>query len=190
MPGTFLCPNTCGFAKVIALEADRETSRLHLKRQNESSTCYKARVKSEEYKLFQNYFTETRDGKMDVSFGNFCKNLPALRNTINKWNTRKLEQKKTFLQAFSKESWAKLTLAKKREHTFVNCKSCAVRYASEQASFPVRSPRLKGKAKMNPVFAANQEAQRLRNNFAKTKPTKTNAKSAARDIFQAIAPRI
>ncbi|KAK3709657.1 hypothetical protein QZH41_010994 [Actinostola sp. cb2023] len=45
MVGTFLCPNTCGFAKVVAVEVVRETSRSMLREKGESNTRYQARLK-------------------------------------------------------------------------------------------------------------------------------------------------
>lgn len=155
MSGTFLCPNTCGFAKVLALEVSREVGRSNLKEKNESPTRYKSRIRNVEYDRYQSYFTDASQCKMDVSLASFTKNLPALRNTINQWSTSRLNEKYKFLQTFSVDNWEKLSPARKREHTFTNCKSCAVRFTDIQAYFPVRSPMLKGKAKANPIFLAN-----------------------------------
>ena len=73
----------------------------YLKEKNESQTRFKARVKDEEYKRFQSYFIDIKEGKMLVSFVNFSKNLIALRNAFNKLNTRKLGEKYKFLQTFA-----------------------------------------------------------------------------------------
>lgn len=189
MSGTFLCPNTCGFAKVLALQVSRDVGRSYLKEKNESPTRYKSRVKDIEYERFQSFFTETQEGKLPVSLVNFSKNLPALKNAFNKWNTRKLEEKYKFLQTFSIENWEKLSSARKKEHTFFNCKGCALRFCDIQAYFPVKSPRLTGKAKRNPVFIASSEAGKLRGNQPAIKPTQADVKRIAKAIYDSVAPQ-
>ncbi|KXJ04729.1 hypothetical protein AC249_AIPGENE8671, partial [Exaiptasia diaphana] len=191
MSGTFLCPNTCGFAKVLAVEAARHVERNHLKENNESPTRYRSRqVKELEYKQFQSYFTSTKENKMLIGIASFSKNLPSLRKALNQWNTKKLEEKNRFFQTFSLESWEKLSIARKNEHTFANCKGCAVRYAAIMHSFPVKSRRLKGKAKANPVFSANLEAERLRKKqHEMINPTQADAKRTAKAIYQCVSPQ-
>jgi len=189
MSGTFLCPNTCGFAKVVALESSREISKSFSKEPSESPTRYKSRVKAEEYSLFQSFFTETKEGKLEVSPAHFSKHLPALKNAFNKWNTRKLHEKVKYLEHFSLKNWCALSSARKKEHTFLNCKGCSIRYSSIQALFPVRSARLKGKARLNPVFIANTEVDNLRADQPSIKPTQDDAKCAAKAIYDSIAPQ-
>lgn len=189
MSGTFLCPNTCGFAKVVALEVSREVSKRSSKEPSESPTRFKSRVKSEEYGLFQSYFTDTSEGKLQVNPAHFAKHLPSLKGAFNRWNTRKLHEKSRYLEHFSLKNWCSLSTARKKEHTFSNCKGCSIRYAPLQALFPVRSVRMTGKARLNPVFSANVESEKLRSDQPSIKPTQNDAKHAAKAIYDAVAPQ-
>jgi hypothetical protein len=185
MSGTFLCPSSCGFAKVGALEIVRSCSLP--KDKGESNTKYQARLKLEQYKQYISHFSEntdpvsTAEDRFSISFLQFVKKLPGLREKLKKWSGRRAEENSRYLEKFSLKNWQLLTLARKREHSFANCKGCAVRYADVQSLFPVKSPFLKGKSKLNPVFAAETEAQRL-NRTPEVKPLQSNIKNAAKAI--------
>lgn len=184
MSGTFLCPNTCGFARVVALELSRKTAGSLRKQQGESSTKFQARVKQEIFKEFNIAFSECGEQFLIDSL-KFHKKLPGLRATFTKWNFRKAKEKAEYLEVFSIENWKKLSSPRKKEHSFANCKGCKVRYVSTQAYFPVKSNVLKSKAKANPVFAADTEVRKLKENC---KPTKTNIKNAAKAIYDKVSP--
>lgn len=188
MATSLLSPNTCGFAKVVALELSREVGKAILKDQNESHTKYLSRVKQEQFKRFQGTFTDCKEGNFTVEFKKFQQNLPALRDTFNKWNCRKAEEKISFLETFSGDKWQKLSLSRKKEHSFSNCKGCAVRYANVLSYFPVKSSVLKGKAKANPVFNAEDEAKKLRGNEQVVKPTQKDIITTAKAIYDKVAP--
>jgi len=180
MSGTFLCPNSCGFAKVVALEIARGTALT--REQDESTTKYQARLKLEQFHKFKNAFSSE---SFLIDFLKFHKKLAALREKVNKWNTRKLDEKRKFLDTFSLKNWDSLSDTRKKEHSLANCKSCAVRHASVQAYFPVKSLLLKSKAMSNPVFAARTAAQE----YYKTpdpKPLQKDIKTTAKDIYNEI----
>jgi len=187
MAGTFLCPNTCGFAKIAALEISRERSSLIRREKGESNTKYQARLKQEMYKEFNDTFTDTMD-RFSVQFLQFHKKLPGLKDTINKWNFRKSDEKSCYMETFTRKNWKKLSDTRKKEHSFSNCKGCAVRYANIQVLFPIKSSFLKGKAKVNPVFAALGEANKTRAKELSTKPSPTNIKNAAKAIYDKVSP--
>ena len=81
-----------------------------------------------------------------------------------------------------------LPTAQKREHTMSNCKSYNVRHSETLALFPVNSNNIRGKALKNPVFAASQVNDSLRGAAGKVSPTQREIKSAARSIYNTIAP--
>jgi len=187
MSGTFLCPNSCGFARVAALEISRKTTNLIRKETGESNTKYQARLKQEVFKKFQSTFEHCND-KFNIDFMQFNKRIQGLKDTFNKWNFRKADEKSTYISTFSLDSWAKLSVARKNEHSFSNCKGCAIRYMQVQSFFPVKSAFLKGKAKANPIFAAVGELTKLRSKEPSPKPTVTDIKSAAKAIYSKITP--
>lgn len=183
MSGTFLCPSTCGFAKVAALELSRKTAGSMRKEPGEGSSKFQARVKQEVFKEYNIVFSECRE-QFSLDFLKFHKKLPGLKEVFTKWNFRKANEKSQYLEVFSTENWKKLSSPRKNEHSLANCKACKVRYASTQAYFPVKSNVLKGKAKLNPVFAADVEIRKLKENC---KPTKTNIKNAAKAIYNKVS---
>jgi len=137
-------PETCGFAKVAAFNAAKE-SRAILKEKNSS----KSQELQETFKLFCDALKEHSNAQ-EIDFQTFVRRFPYFEAVIKKWNPRKKAEKDTYFAKFSSESWTNLSQAKKREHSFSNCKGCYQNYADIQALFPVRSPNLKKKAKNNP----------------------------------------
>ncbi|EDO28104.1 predicted protein [Nematostella vectensis] len=106
MAGVFLCPQTCGFGKVIALQVAREVEKALPRESGESTTKYNARVKGEQYRKYRSYFPPQVTGDaFDIEFLKFHRKLPGLRNAMNKWNTRKAEEKSKFMETFSREKW-------------------------------------------------------------------------------------
>lgn len=186
MAGTFLCPNTCGFAKIAALEISREIPIVQRRERDESSSQYQARLKANIFKEFSNTFGNCLE-KFTVESLQFHKRLPGLRNAINKWNFRKAYEKQRYLETFSRKQWLSLSLSRQNEHSFTNCKGCAFRYSQVQALFPVKSAFLKGKAKENLAIIATGEVNRLRGKQA-LKPTSTNIRNAAKAIYDKVSP--
>jgi len=189
MSGTFLSPNTCGFARIAAIEIAREIPRSIQRGKEESSTKYQARVKTETFKGFKNTFEDCPEN-FSIDFLQFDKKLPGLRNAVNKWNFRKADEKQKYLETFSQNNWVKLSLTRKKEHSFTECKGCALRYSHIQAFFPVKSAYLKGKAKQNnTILQALGEVNRLRSQEpSPPKPSKKNIKDAAKAIYDKVAP--
>ena len=185
MSGTFLCPNVCGFAKVVALEIGKEVQNSIKKKECESVKDYRNHVKEEQYKRFNNSFSETC-GKFDIDITKFHKNLLHLKSKVRKWNLRKSAEKSEYLNTFSIESWNNLPMARKREHSLANCRGCAVRYANVQSYSPVQSRFLIAKA--NPVFAAEIEAEKLKGTGPVVKPLQADIRNTAKKIYNNVAP--
>lgn len=186
MAGTFLCPNTCGFGKILALEASKKVALS--KQEGESKTRFNNRLKQECYKLYISNFSLVEEN-FNIDLAKFNKKLPSLKDAINKWNFRKMDEKKLYLDTFSTSNWEKLSPVRKSEHTFSNCKGCALRYADVQALFPVKSSVLKGKAYQNPVFSSENEAQKLRcNNGRVVKPSQREIKNTAKAMYNKLSP--
>ena len=181
MSGTFLCPNVCGFAKVVALEIGKVQNSIK-KKECESVKDYRNHVKEEQYKRFNNSFSET-GGKFDIDITKFHKNLLNLKSKVRKWSPRKSAEKSEYLNTFSIESWDNLPMARKREHSLANCRGCAVRYANVH----VQSRFLISKAKANPVFAADIEAEKLKGTDSVVKPLQADIKNTAKTIYNNVA---
>ena len=189
MSGTFLCPNSCGFAKVVAIEVAREVGSLTKKESKESETKYHARLKQEQYNQYTKDFSEVAKEKFRIDFASFNKKLPNLREKFTKWSFRKKDEKEKFIKTFSREQWRNLPVARKIEHSLANCKACAVRHATEQAYFSgqEKSIALKGKAKANPVFAAEDECKKLRSAVPTVKPLLKDIKNTAKAVYGKVA---
>ena len=183
MSGTFLCPNSCGFAKVGALEIARGT--VLPRDKDESATKFQARLKREQYDRFISTFSCNNEERFAIDFLKFQKKISALREKVSKWNVKKLEEKSKFMTTFSIKNWMSLSDSRRKEHSLANCKGCAVRYADIQAYFPVKSPLLKAKAKSNPVFVARTAAQEYYTT-PDPKPLQKDVKTAAKEIYKAI----
>lgn len=188
MAGTFLCPNTCGFAKVVALEVSRKVAESLRREEGESKTKHHIRLQHEQYDQFKSFFSIVKES-FNIDFTKFIKKLPPLRDAIKKWNFRKANEKEKFLETYSCVNWEKLSENRKKEHTFTNCKACALRHADVQALFPVKSNVLKAKALQNPVFTANNESSKLRSSNGRVvKPSKKDIKNTAKAIYEKVAP--
>lgn len=131
---------------------------------------------------------KTCPSEQNLNYKGFVKKLPALREKFNKWSSKLLDQKAKYMEVFSLSHWKQLPLARKREHTLSNCKSCNTRHSETQSLFPVKSNNIKGKALKNPVFAASQVTNSLRGTVRKVSPTQKEIKSAARAIYNTVAP--
>ena len=146
-------------------------------------------LKVEQYNKFKTHFssesTGTAEDRFSIDFLKLHKRHPSLKEAIKKWNQGKADQKSKYLKTFSLENWLQLKENRKREHTFANCRGCAIRYAEIQAYFLVKSNMLKGKARLNPVFAAESEAQNL-NRTPEVKPLQKDIKNTAKIIYSKI----
>ena len=187
MAGTFLCPNTCGFGKIVALELARGIKDCVAREAGESNIKYKARLLQEQHEQFKTIFSSIGQS-FHIDFTKYAKKLPSLKEAINKWNPRKSEEKKKYLATFSRANWEKLPEARKQEHSLANCKSCSLRFADIQALFPVKSAVLKGKALANPVFVAQNALEKSPNCSGVLKPTKQNIKDTAKAINDIVSP--
>ena len=186
MAGTFLCPRACGFVKVATTEIPRKARSEARKRGDETASQFRARIHEEQFRLFEEIFKDL--GEQTLNYKGFVKKLPALLEKFNKWSSKKLDQKAKYMNVFSLLHWKQLPTAQKREHTMSNCKSCNVRHSETLALFPVNSNNIRGKALKNPVFAASQVNDSLRGAAGKVSPTQRKIKSAARSIYNTIAP--
>ena len=186
MAGTFLCPRACGFVKVATIEIARKARSEARKRGDETASQFRARIHEEQFRLFEEIFKDL--GEQTLNYKGFVKKLPALLEKLNKWSSKKLDQKAKYMNVFSLLHWKQLPTAQKREHTMSNCKSCNVRHSETLALFPVNSNNIRGKALKNPVFAASQVNDSLRGAAGKVSPTQREIKSAARSIYNTIAP--
>ena len=112
----------------------------------------------------------------------FAKKLPLLRDVIKKWSPRDYQSRKQYLDVFSLDKWKKLSDMQKQEHSFTNCRGCAVRFSGTQALFPSRSARSKSKALENPVLAAiNEGSKAIRNSH---KPSQKDMKQAVKNFYE------
>ena len=141
MFGTFPCPDTCGFAKVAALEIEEQVRNTgkenseHLPKGKENQ--YKLR--QERYQPFNANFNDKEDGRtnFEINFTMYNTNLIKLQGIVRKWNFCKSKEKKQYLDTFCLKLWKKLSDKRKSEHQLMNCMGSAARYAAIQVFFMV-----------------------------------------------------
>ena len=160
METSFLSPNTCGFAKVAALEAANQVANLK-KADGEGNFQFKSQKLQGHFTTFCGFFKEHSEA-FAIERATLNKRLPALQGVISKWDPRRKGEHDKCLSKFSTESWQQLSVVKKRGHSLTNCKGCHLDYSSIQAVLPVRSPRLKGKGKENPCLVPNPLVKKVK----------------------------
>lgn len=187
MAGTFLCPNSCGFAKVCAVQISQKAEKEFKNIDGKKKVHFQYDLNLEKYRQYEEAFADVWQ-VFQIDYDKFVKKLPSLKSTFNKWNHRLKDQKNRFMETFSLENWVSLPTTRKREHSLNNCRSCAIRFTEVQSFFPVKSRALKGKAMNNPVFAAKQAVKEIRGTVRKTTPTQHEATSTAEAWFKTLAP--
>ena len=187
MFGTFLSPDTCGFAKIAALEIEKEVKNA-VKGNAASSSDNKTKLKQVQYKQFNAYFNNSEGGKnkFEINFLKYNINVLRLKTAVGKWSYQKSAEKKQYLETFSLKQWQKLSQQKKAEHCLANCRGCALRYATVQAFFPVKSRFLQGRCrKSNPILHAQNQAEKLKS--PTIKPKQSDVKHSAKAIYQVLS---
>ena len=188
MSGTFISPNTCGFAQVASLEIFKNTRISFKRKKDQRVKDYEHELKEVQYQKFEALFAET-GGKFHTNKQQFHKNLLNLRTKVRKWNIRKSAEKAEYFSTFSVASWGRLSVSRKREHCMYNCRGCAVRYAVTKSYFPVHSRFLIGKAKQeNSVFAAATEVKKITGRFHGVKPLEADIQNTAKKIYDTVSP--
>ena len=79
---TFLCPRSCGFARVATLVLGRKVSAELLKEEKEGQAKFCARKLQEHYKRYTQLFKDEEDS-FQIDFAKFRKKLPQLRDFFN-----------------------------------------------------------------------------------------------------------
>ena len=187
MFGTFLSPDTCGFAKIAALEIEKEVKNA-VKGNGAPSSDNTTKLKQEQYNQFNAYFNNSKGGKnrFEISFLKYNINVLRLKTAVGKWNYQKSAEKKQYLETFSLKQWQKLSHQKKAEHCLANCRGCALRYATVLAFFPVKSRFLQGRCrKSNPILHARNQAEKLKS--PTIKPKQSEVKHSAKAIYQVLS---
>jgi hypothetical protein len=131
MSGGFCSPTTCGFAKVPAIYSAKKAKGLDC----DPAKSPKSQEIEARYKCYCKCFVDNQDG-FKIDYKTFNKRILAFQAVVRK-----------FFTEFSCERWFGLSLARKNEHTFANCKGCYQNYAQIHAWFPVKILKLKSKAK-------------------------------------------
>lgn len=177
---TFLNPKTCGFGKCAAIFAAKKSRQLK-REENEGKAKFGARLQQHHYTTFKDIF-HSQENYLQGEVKEFNKHFKALQQTLNKWSPRKKHEKEQFLEQFSVENWLALSNATKKEHTLFDCKGCHQNFTKAQSLFPLKSLRLKAKAKENPFVIA----QTLEKDLNKQLPSKTVVKQTARCLYESI----
>ena len=154
VPATFLCPRSCGFARVAALVLGKQVSAQLVKEEKEGQAKFCARKLQEHYKQYTELFKD-QEGAFHIDLNKFRKKLPQLRDFFKSWNPRQKVEKEKYLNHFSPESWSQLPPDRKEEHRLTDCMGCQKRDAEFQALFPVRSKQFKGKTNQENIFSTS-----------------------------------
>ena len=182
MSRTYMCPNICGFAKVLALEIAKELVESSLKKEGETDKKYQDHLKGEQDKRFNDSFSET-DGKFNIDIRKFKKNLSNLKSKFRKWNIVKSAEKGNYRKTFLSVNWNNFPMARKKEHSLANCRGSAVRYTNVQSYLPIQSRVPTAKGKSNTVFASEIEAETLKGTGPAVKPLQANIQNTAKNQF-------
>jgi len=186
---TFLDPKTCGFGKMGAIHAGRQ-SKLLKKDGNESNAKFGARLMQYRYSIFQEMFHSPVDNEsFKLPLSEFNKKHTALHMHVIKWSKcgRKSLEMKEYFDKFSAQNWANLSNAKRREHTLFECKGCHQSYSKVQSLFPVRSPLLKKRSKDNPFTVANDSSKSAASQVLQA-PNKTVIRQTVKELYNKIDP--
>ena len=151
---SLISPSSCGFAKVLALEADSWAKENITKNEAESKTKFTSRFLRARYDKYMEYFKESRE--FEIPFTSFQKKLPVLQRIYKNWSPHKREQLHNFKETFSIERWTKLTSAKKWERSLNNCKACYHYHIEELSYFSIRARTFLNAAKINPFHASKE----------------------------------
>ena len=149
---TFICPLSCGFARVAALVLGKQVSTELVKEEYEGQAKFCARKLQEHYKRYTGLFKD-QEGAFLIEFTKFRKKLPQLRDFFKSWNPQQKVEKEKYLNHFSPESRSQLPPERKKEHRLADCTGCQKRDAEFQAFFPVRSKQFKGKTNKENIFS-------------------------------------
>ena len=101
--------------------------------------AFRARRLVEQHRRFMKVFEHCKENFTIERNSYFQGKLLDLQNKFSRWNSRKIDERAKYLDAFSSTSWTNLPLSMKAEHALTNCKGCAKRYSFEQSLFPVKS---------------------------------------------------
>ena len=101
-------PHTCGFAKTAAWQIARAVTTKVKRSENETPKSHHTRVVQEIYNRFTSMFSST-GSRFAVDFKSFNLKLPELRKTFSTWNSRKAQEREQYLEAFSTDTWDKLS---------------------------------------------------------------------------------
>jgi hypothetical protein len=83
--------------------------------------------------------------------------LPELCKKCSTWNSRKAQEREQYLEAFSTDTWDKLSLQAKDEHSLMNSRrGCFHKYSAVQSLFPVAAKQFKSCLKDNPMVVAQE----------------------------------
>ena len=144
-------PLSCGFAKVAAYNILTDTSYTK-KSTNENQKIFKARVLTEQYRKFNDYFNNR--GDFGLPYKQFTNNFPNIIKNIRQLNKRQQNTKLELLKVFSKESWKSMSDTKKLSHSYQDCKGCFKDpvLKNNLTKFPINDMKYKAKSTQAGLF--------------------------------------
>jgi hypothetical protein len=178
-------PHTCGFAKTAAWQITRAVTTKVKCSENETPKSHHTRVVQEIYNRFTSMFSST-GSRFAVDFKSFNRKLPELRKKFSTWNSRKAQEREQYLEAFSTDTWDKLSLQAKDEHSLKNCRGCFHKYSAVQSFFPVAAKQFKSCLKDNPTVVAQEISSNI--HAKPVKCTRREYKHGAQEIYDRLNP--
>ena len=112
-------PFICGFFKVKVYQLMLNYGTVLGK--NDCDNRKKGDVYLEQCQEIKDYFTE---GRFDFDSSKYRKIGPEILDVFKSLARNAPDKKRIILQNFDRESWEKLALLKKREHSLFDCKGC------------------------------------------------------------------
>ena len=178
-------PHTCGFAKAAVWQVTRAVVAENNRDENETPKQHQARNVQEIHKRFTHMFAGR---KFAIDFKTFHRKLPDLRKKFSTWNSRKIQERQLYLDAFSADNWDQQPPERKAEHSLMDCQGCFHRYSVFQSFFPVASQEFKGCLKENPVVVAQGIASKIRANPVPVKCTQREYQHGAQNVYDNLNP--
>ena len=170
-------PHTCGFAKAAVWQVTRAVVAENNRNENETPKQHQARNVQEIHKRFTHMFAGR---KFAIDLKTFHRKLPDLRKKFSTWNSRKIQERQLYLDAFSVDNWDQQPPERKAEQSLMDCQGCFHKYP---VFFPVAFQEFKGCLKENPVVVAQRIASKIRANPVPIKCTRREYQHGTQNVY-------
>jgi hypothetical protein len=186
---SFIHPASCGFARGVAWENSKKLDEEWKFGDIDSRSQQKQSCKIEaRFNRFNTVFESCKEN-FAIDLKGFRKIFPDLRKKFAGWNQRKIHERNQYTATFNIESWKRLSVAQKGQHTFENCRACQDRFLAVQTIFPEKSTRFIGNTHREVPSLTNDAIDAcIAEQTSSTKRSRRQAAESARSVYNRINP--